>query len=400
MSNSAVFLSSVTVETDPAGALGGDGSIGDPLEVLVDGVTITVNGSNQLVAEGGEGITGSLTAGQVPYATGASTVASSADVSFTAGLLSGITFSGNIPIGTAPIVVTGGNDGFGDAAVIFDSADNYIALVFNQEVDAHLLDDLALYTDGGGGLSLKLSGSVGALLSTAPVVSGNSLNVNLTTGSADSGNSGVILIQTGNASGTRGGVSVDVGAGGFSVIGSSQFSGQVTLSEDLNFQGTTQAIRTGQSNGNNFVLQAYDLDLGDFGDFVTFTAGNTPTMVVAPPGTGGTVTLHGSTIISDGSATATDFIIGSTSIVPLTGTTSSIGGSLLVGVGSTATGTATVAGAVVGQPVAVSASDGTAPNALISLSAAVTSANTVTVQLTALAAVTPTAKTYNVAVLL
>jgi len=34
--------------TDPAGALDGDGSVGDPLAVRVDGVTITINGSNQL----------------------------------------------------------------------------------------------------------------------------------------------------------------------------------------------------------------------------------------------------------------------------------------------------------------------------------------------------------------
>lgn len=38
---------------DPAGALDGDGSAGDPLAVRVDGVTVTINGSNQLEATGG-----------------------------------------------------------------------------------------------------------------------------------------------------------------------------------------------------------------------------------------------------------------------------------------------------------------------------------------------------------
>lgn len=38
--------------TDPAGALDGDGSAGDPLAVRVDGVTVTINGSNQLEASG------------------------------------------------------------------------------------------------------------------------------------------------------------------------------------------------------------------------------------------------------------------------------------------------------------------------------------------------------------
>lgn len=80
----------------------------------------------------------------------------------------------------------------------------------------------------------------------------------------------------------------------------------------------------------------------------------------------------------------------------LTGTTASIGGSALLA-GNCATGTATVTGAVVGRPVYVSASDGTLPNALAVLSAAVTSTNTVSVQVCAIAAVTPAAKTYNIA---
>jgi len=83
--------------------------------------------------------------------------------------------------------------------------------------------------------------------------------------------------------------------------------------------------------------------------------------------------------------------------VILSGTTSSIGGGLLT-VGLTATGTATVTGAAVGDCVLCSPSDGTAVNSLISLTATVTSANTVTVQLSAIATVTPGAKTYTVRV--
>jgi hypothetical protein len=80
----------------------------------------------------------------------------------------------------------------------------------------------------------------------------------------------------------------------------------------------------------------------------------------------------------------------------LTGTTGGIGGSSLTA-GNCTTGTATVTGATVGHPVSVSASDGSLPNGLIILSAAVTSPNTVTVQLCATASVTPLANTYNVA---
>jgi len=43
------------VTVDAAGALDGDGSIADPLAVIVDGVTITINGSNQLTTTAGGG---------------------------------------------------------------------------------------------------------------------------------------------------------------------------------------------------------------------------------------------------------------------------------------------------------------------------------------------------------
>ena len=80
----------------------------------------------------------------------------------------------------------------------------------------------------------------------------------------------------------------------------------------------------------------------------------------------------------------------------LTGTTGNIGGTSL-SAGSCTSGTASVTGAVVGHPVSVSASDGSLPSGLIVLSAAVTTSNVVTVQLCAVASVTPVSNTYNVA---
>ena len=86
-------------------------------------------------------------------------------------------------------------------------------------------------------------------------------------------------------------------------------------------------------------------------------------------------------------------------IGPLIGTSGSIGGNALLA-GACSTGTMTVTGAQVGWPVEISASDGTNIPALgVALSGAVTSANTVTVNVCALLALTPTTKTYNVAVL-
>lgn len=108
---------------------------------------------------------------------------------------------------------------------------------------------------------------------------------------------------------------------------------------------------------------------------------------------------------SSGTATAhaafhgTNFLVGSTSIVPLAGTTGSIGGGLLAGAGSCATGTASVPGASPGMPVAASTSDGSAISGLATVYASVTASNTVTIQLCAIAAVTPAAKTWNVRVI-
>lgn len=84
----------------------------------------------------------------------------------------------------------------------------------------------------------------------------------------------------------------------------------------------------------------------------------------------------------------------------LYGTTGSIGGGLLT-VGSCASGTATVTGATIGMTVTTpTPTDGTN---MASLGAGtygvVTASNTVTVNVCALIALTPTAKTYNVGVI-
>ena len=81
----------------------------------------------------------------------------------------------------------------------------------------------------------------------------------------------------------------------------------------------------------------------------------------------------------------------------LSGTTGVIGGAALAA-GACTTGATTVSGAAIGTPVNVSASDGSLPSGLVMLRAAVTAANTVTVQVCAVGAVTPAAVSYNVRV--
>ena len=82
----------------------------------------------------------------------------------------------------------------------------------------------------------------------------------------------------------------------------------------------------------------------------------------------------------------------------LAGTTGAVGGGALAA-GSCVSKSVVIANAAVGSPVDVSASDGSLPDGLTILSAAVTAQGTVTVQLCAVGPVTPTTKTYNVRVL-
>lgn len=82
----------------------------------------------------------------------------------------------------------------------------------------------------------------------------------------------------------------------------------------------------------------------------------------------------------------------------LSGTTASIGGSLLA-LGGVSSGIATVTGATSGTPCTASASDGTNIAALgVSVECAVTGSNTVTVSIVAFVTLTPPSKTYNVRV--
>ena len=122
------------------------------------------------------------------------------------------------------------------------------------------------------------------------------------------------------------------------------------------------------------------------------SGGTTPNLSCPTCTTTVTATLP---LVSSGGTTPTISCPNCVTTPSLTGATASIGGSALVA-GSCSSGTATVTGATVGHPVSVSASDGSLPNGLIILSAAVTSSNTVTVQLCATGSVTPAANTYNV----
>jgi hypothetical protein len=144
-----------------------------------------------------------------------------------------------------------------------------------------------------------------------------------------------------------------------------------------------QALAVGDLNPNAYALLIYD---GTFWELLN------------PQTINGTVTAVTATgpLVSSGGAAPNISCPTCNTAQTLTGSTGTIGGSAL-SPGTCTSGTASVAGAVIGHPVSVGASDGSLPNGLTILSAAVTSSGTVTVQLCAVASNTPTAKTYNVA---
>ena len=80
----------------------------------------------------------------------------------------------------------------------------------------------------------------------------------------------------------------------------------------------------------------------------------------------------------------------------LEGTSATFGGSLLT-VGTSTSGTANIIGAIVGKPCSVSPADGVKTPGTV-LDCYVTAPGVVTVYLTALLALTPPAKAYNVSV--
>lgn len=75
---------------------------------------------------------------------------------------------------------------------------------------------------------------------------------------------------------------------------SGEYPDGLTLNNSVisNALSNGQAIKTGTTAANTFVMQAYDVDGAAYVTFLTATANNTPSVVIATP-TGGTLTIDG-----------------------------------------------------------------------------------------------------------
>lgn len=276
------------VNVDAAGALTGDGSSGNPLAVNPDGVTVTINGSNELVAttsgtgnvaaaagltdnavvRGDGGVHGVQTSGVL---INDSDQISGVDT-LTFANTKGITFNG---AGANPITVTGGNDGAGNTALVFDdSVDNYIVAQYNQYLYQYCFPGLQINTsigeyfvtnDGGtqyasieptGGITswsgLRAVGgwsdtshayganiTVGSLVGAADGVSGVSSVANATSNSTTSfGTNATLNLATATTHVAVYGASVVVNANGTSAVS----GGAWGVLAELNINDTATAV--------------------------------------------------------------------------------------------------------------------------------------------------------------
>ncbi len=187
-------------------------------------------------------------------------------------------------------------------------------------------------------------------------------------------------------------------AGGTTVFG----SGTALLSGSQ-YEAYLQALSSGTNNAGVFVGRASTAAYASL-DLVTGAVGNVGWSLQMQPNSTAlslqdrSIGTNVMTCQPGGGCAFPSGVTASNFNGILSGRTGTIGGAALAA-GACASGTLPVAGATVGAPVAVSASDGSLPSGTTMLSAAVTSAGTVTVQVCAVGATTPAAKTYNVRVL-
>lgn len=486
---------SVAVDVSATGALGGDGTPADPLEVLVDGVTVTIVDNTLHAPSGGGGTIGGDTGATDnrvirSNGTGGSTIQGSTVGLSDLGIMAfaanaGLSFDG--PLGA--ITIIGGDDGFGDSGLTIDGGDYlHITTVGYTDIDnagdtialtafeAVIFDApssaFAIHPPSSGvafdAVTTATADQTGTLIgleiqaiapptntlseviahSARAVIHGNVSSIaygseGIIYGSGTAHVSRVVGQYGQVSAGADAGDAIvydeaDVFYGAVNVTGSGSSIGLLHgfWFPDFAPIGATNAYYNWNDSRGVYAIKEefsqavprlynplftkytpgavdYERIIERFGITDTYGTSNNAYFGAEAGGTG---TLRALNLLGNGisamsvpgtltSFTAaagsfTSMTVNGGAVLPsLSGTTGSIGGSFLASPGTTVTGTVTVAGAVVGAPVAVSASDGTSPNGLVVLSASVTSTNTVTVQLSALAAVTPTAKTYNVRVI-
>lgn len=179
------------------------GGAGALYTCTASGAAYVWNGSSWVAVGGGGGsITGADT--QVLFFDGANSPSGDDGLTYnkTSNVLSFLSGGGASFAGVAsPITVKGGNDGFGDSALIVDDAtDNYITLKFNQGTDVYTSAGFAITNSASGVEKTALNlGDTGAVLQSRNAA----LDVS----------TGTVIVTTGNTSGTGGSGDITLNTG-------------------------------------------------------------------------------------------------------------------------------------------------------------------------------------------
>lgn len=313
-------------------------------------------------------ISGALTAGQVPYATGTTTIASEAALAYNA-TTDALTVGGSIdtPLvsntaGVVDIEMVGGGSAAWrnlsgsielsatDGSLIFSTFDGVTAgasLVLNDDGSSYIVSqgNETAFFNANGTTDFQYAVS-------APTITRDSADLTLSTTT-----SGDLVL---------------------SPIGTVEVNSDAILANG-------KALKTDPTTAHTGLFQAYDVNDAVYRTFGTATNGNTPTFAWAAPA-GGSLTGNFSTLQ-----------VGGVSLAPsLSATTGSIGGGLL-SAGACTSGTVAVTSSTTAMAVAVSPN--TYPGDGSEFFGYVSANGTVTVKVCALVAVTPAASTYNVRVI-
>lgn len=155
---------------------------------------------------------------------------------------------------------------------------------------------------GTTSVTFPTSGTLATTAGTVASITGtaNQVLANGTSGSAQTGAVTLTLPQnigTGSSP-TFSGLTL---SGGSLNVGEGNINNPDSI---IGIAGVASYIRTNTTLGSQFALSAYDIDNSVYKDFLTLSAGNTPTLAISAP-SGGTVSIDGATIGGTTPAAAT-----------------------------------------------------------------------------------------------
>jgi hypothetical protein len=251
MSGTAIVsLIAVQAKAGPAGGGGGGGTVSSIATTSpITGGTITTTGTIAC-ATCVTGAAGSTT--QVQFNNGGA-FGGAAGLLYNSGAGS-LAFAANLPMATNPVTFAGGMDLFSDAALVIDSADNFVpvrllhGIHFEGPADKSfgvVMDDVPIVNTDGGTWALTAGPSTGTGAGGTITVSagyadgGNGAKVQVGGGTAAA--KGSLLLQSGDGSAH----SIEIGPTLITVSGATTFGTSISIGGTLLISSTAPTVSSG-----------------------------------------------------------------------------------------------------------------------------------------------------------